>query len=163
MNREANPTTSVPDHVGKELQPPTPQIAPQVVTPAFSGLGRNGSCSGAVSKPQNSGTTNKTTHHRGASQIPNGLEVAFLLASSRRLAQSEQTPSAWAVPPSRSAILQKGPFHLVQPVRSLFKLPHLPSEAVSSPDVLDKDTLFAQDSVDWRTPFALNQPPGMSK
>lgn len=26
---------------------------------------------------------------------------------------------------------------------------------------LDKDTLFAQNSLDWRAPFALNQPPGI--
>lgn len=61
---------------------------------------------------------------------------------SRRRAQSEQTPSAWAVHPTWSAILQSGPSIWYRLSKACSKMTLLPSEAVSSSQVLLIKTHF---------------------
>lgn len=85
-----------------------------------------------------SSSHNHVHHHHEAAQIPNGLEVALLLASFPSQGPIKTDTVCLGCPPNMVGNPAERPFHLVQTVQSLFKMTLLPSEAVSSQMLLIK-------------------------
>lgn len=71
--------------------------------------------------------------------------------------QNRHRPLGLSLQHGRQTCRRKA-FGLVQTVQSLFEMTHLPPDGGEQPNVVVKDTLFAQDFVDRQTPFTLNQP-----